>query len=447
MEVIGRNDTLTKHEQILRHIESLGVGTHISVRRIAKDMDVSEGTAYRAIKEAENSGLVSTKERIGTVRIEKKQRNMDKLTFLEVVDIVDGQVLGGARGLHKTLNKFVIGAMEQVAMLRYIESGNLLIVGNREEAHKGALQNGAAVLITGGFDTNPEVKDLADRLSLPIISSTYDTFTVASMINRAIYDRMIKRKIMLVDDIITKSKVYVLKTGSTVREWETLSKETGLDRFPVVDEWNRVIGMAALKNIDRQTPTQTLEKLMTRNPVTVHPNTSVASAAHLMLWEGIDVLPVVDTNRKIVGCVTKEDVQKVLQYIQRQPQTGETFDDQIWSGFTELIGQGDTPDTVTYRGKMSPQMTNYTGTVSTGVLTTLLTQAAYRAVERNKKGDIVIDNISTYFLHPVQMESEVVLASRVLEASRKFAKIEVDMISEDRRVAKALITAHIFDGG
>ena len=446
LEVIGRNDALTKHEQILRHIEGLRVGTHISVRKIAKDMDVSEGTAYRAIKEAESSGLVSTKERIGTVRIEKKQRNMDKLTFLEVVDIVDGQVLGGSQGLHKTLNKFVIGAMEQVAMLRYIESGSLLIVGNREEAHRGALQNGAAVLVTGGFDTNPEVKELADRLALPIISSTYDTFTVASMINRAIYDRMIKKKIMLVDDIIGKTPVYVLKTGSTVKEWETLSVETGLDRFPVVDEWNRVIGMATSKNVDRQPPTQTMERVMTRNPVTVHPNTSVASAAHLMLWEGIGMLPVVDTNRKIVGSITKEDVQKVLQYIQRQPQTGETFDDQIWIGFTEIIGQGDNPDIVSYRGKMSPQMTNYTGTVSTGVLTTLLAQSAFRAVERMKKGDIVIDNISTYFLHPVQMESEVILTSRILEASRRFAKIEVDMNSEDRPVAKALITAHIFDG-
>ena len=77
-------DTLTKHEQILRYIESLKLGSRISVRKIAKNMEVSEGTAYRAIKEAENQGLVSTKERIGTVRVEKKLRqNIDKLTFAE----------------------------------------------------------------------------------------------------------------------------------------------------------------------------------------------------------------------------------------------------------------------------------------------------------------------------------------------------------------------------
>ncbi len=68
--------TMTKHEQIIQHIISLPVGEKISVRKIARTLDVSEGTAYRAIKEAENQGLVSTIERVGTIRIEKNGRNI-----------------------------------------------------------------------------------------------------------------------------------------------------------------------------------------------------------------------------------------------------------------------------------------------------------------------------------------------------------------------------------
>lgn len=64
----------TKHEQILDYITQLHVGEKISVRRIAKALSLSEGTAYRAIKEAENQGLVSTIERVGTIRIEKKKK-------------------------------------------------------------------------------------------------------------------------------------------------------------------------------------------------------------------------------------------------------------------------------------------------------------------------------------------------------------------------------------
>lgn len=80
----------TKHEQILQYIDELEVGHKISVRQIAKDLNVSEGTAYRAIKEAENKGFVSSIERVGTIRIEKKKKeNIEKLTYAEVVNIVD----------------------------------------------------------------------------------------------------------------------------------------------------------------------------------------------------------------------------------------------------------------------------------------------------------------------------------------------------------------------
>ncbi|WP_261772925.1 DRTGG domain-containing protein, partial [Bacillus tropicus] len=87
---------------------------------------------------------------------------------------------GGKAGLHKTLNKFVIGAMELDAMMRYTAAGNLLIVGNRINAHRQALEAGAAVLVTGGFNTDDSIIELADMLELPILSTSSDTFTVAA---------------------------------------------------------------------------------------------------------------------------------------------------------------------------------------------------------------------------------------------------------------------------
>lgn len=65
------------------------------------------------------------------------------------MNIVEGHVLGGSEGLEKPLHKYVIGAMREEAMARYIDAGSLLIVGNREDAHSLALEQGAGVLITG----------------------------------------------------------------------------------------------------------------------------------------------------------------------------------------------------------------------------------------------------------------------------------------------------------
>ncbi|MTH52857.1 CBS domain-containing protein [Bacillus mangrovi] len=434
----------TKHEQIINYIDSLGVGEKISVRQIAKEMNVSEGTAYRAIKEAENKGFVSTIERVGTIRIErKKKENIEKLTFAEVVNVVEGQVLGGRSGLHKTLNKFVIGAMKLEAMMRYTGAGNLLIVGNRTNAHQLALEAGAAVLVTGGFDTDDHVKKLADKMELPVISTSYDTFTVATMINRAIYDQLIKKEIVLVEDILTPaSQTICLEPSDKVGKWYEYNQETGHGRFPVIDRNNKVLGMVTSKDImgvDKDSP---VEKAMTRNPITVNGKTSVASAAQMMVWEGIEVLPVTDSHQKLEGMISRQDVLKALQVIQRQPQIGEKLDDIVTNQFldTETIKSGHV-----YKCSITPQMTNHLGTISYGVFTTLVTEAANRLLRSQKKGDLVVENLSILFLKPVQMDSVIEIHPRILEVGRKFGKMDVDVYNEGNIVGKAMMMVQIME--
>lgn len=434
---------ITKHEQILQYIESLPVGDKISVRQIAKALSVSEGTAYRAIKDAETKGFVSAIERVGTIRIEqKKKENIEKLTFAEVVNIIDGQVLGGRAGLHKTLNKFVIGAMKLEAMMRYTGPGNLLIVGNRTRAHEQALQAGAAVLITGGFDSEEEVKKLADELELPVISTSYDTFTVATMINRAIYDQLIKKEIVLVNDIFTPlENTIALTTKDTVGDWLDKNRETLHSRFPVVDSQLKVHGMVTAKDIMGNEKELSIEKVMTKNPITVSLKTSVASAAHMMIWEGIELLPVVDEQNRMQGIISRQDVLKALQMTQRQPQMGETLDDTITNQLDILDGKS----SEVYKFEVTPQMTNQLGTISYGVFTTIVTEAANRTLRAHKKGDLVVENITIYFIKPVQMESQLEIHPKVLEVGRKFGKVDVEAYNDGVLVGKALMMCQLLD--
>jgi predicted transcriptional regulator len=435
----------TKHEQILQYIDELPIGEKISVRQIAKALIVSEGTAYRAIKDAENKGYVSTIERVGTIRIErKKKENIEKLTFAEVVNIVDGQVLGGRAGLHKTLNKFVIGAMKLEQMMRYTGAGNLLIVGNRTKAHEYALNAGAAVLITGGFDTEDEVKRLADDLQLPIISTSYDTFTVAAMINRAIYDQLIKKEIVLVEDILTSiNETIYLKTTDRIEDWHEKNRETKHSRFPVVDQQMKVQGMVTSKDVMGIAESTSIEKIMTKNPMTVTGKTSVASCAHSMVWEGIEVLPVVDDNNRLEGIISRQDVLKALQMIQRQPQVGETIDDIVTNQL--VVTKGKTKNEDVLRCEVSPQMTNSIGTISYGVFTTIVTEAANGVLRGYKKGDLVVENMTIYFLKPVQMDSVLEIYPKVLEVGRKFGKVDVEVYNENVLVGKAMMMCQLID--
>lgn len=434
---------MTKHELIISHIQSLEVGTKISVRQIARELQVSEGTAYRAIKDAEVKGFVSTIGRVGTIRIEKKEKeNIERLTFAEVVNIVDGSVLGGHKGLHKTLHKFVIGAMELEAMMRYIDRGSLLIVGNRKKAHQLSLQQGAAVLITGGFEPSLEIKKLADTLELPVISSSYDTFTVASLINRAIYDRLIKKEIVMVEDILIPiHETHYLYTTNRLEDWYSLSEQTNHSRYPVVDHKLRVKGMVTAKDVLGHPASALVDKIMTKDPLCVTMKTSVASAAHMMVWEGIELLPVVNENRVLLGVISRQDVLKTLQYTQKQPQMGQTYESILTGHFEECEEEDD----FYMRGEITPQMINDVGTLSSGALTTIMTEAGHRAIRRSERGDLVVENISLYFFKPIQIEQMIEVHPRLLEVSRKFGKVDIEVFHEGHLIAKGMMTAQLMD--
>lgn len=432
----------TKHEKILQYIESLPVGDKISVRQIAKEMSVSEGTAYRAIKEAENRRLVSSIERVGTIRIEKKKKeNIERLTFAEIVNIVDGQVLGGKSGLHKTLTKFVIGAMKLEDMMRYTDAGSLLIVGNRTQVHEHALLEGAAVLITGGFDTTEENKKLADELQLPIISSSYDTFTVATMINRAIYDQLIKKDILLVEDIyIPIEDTAVLRNNQTIMHFRQKNQLTSHGAFPVVNSQNKLVGMITVKDVIGKDDGEGIDKVMTKNPISLSMKTSVATAGHRMIWEGIDLIPVINDENILQGVISRQDVLKALQTAQRQPQHGETIDDLVKN---EMKVIGDEELEVEF--KVTPQMTNQFGALSNGAFTTLLSEVGAFALKRRKRGESVVENMTVYFIKPVQMESVLTVKPRILDLSRKFVKMDFEVYSNSVMVGKAMMMFQLLE--
>jgi predicted transcriptional regulator len=432
----------TKHEQILDYIETLAVGEKISVRRIAKELQVSEGTAYRAIKEAENKRLVSTIERVGTIRIErKKKENIERLTYAEIVKIVDGQVLGGRAGLHKSLNKFVIGAMQLEDMMRYTEAGNLLIVGNRYKAHEYALQAGAAVLVTGGFEASEQVKKLADEYELPVISTSYDTFTVATMINRAIYDQLIKKEILLIEDIlIPLENTHFLHYKDPISRYHELNNETTHGGFPVVDSNGKLVGIVTSRDVIGYSSTDVIDKVMTRDPITVSLQTSVAAAGHRMIWEGIDLLPITDDHHNLMGIISRQDVLKAIQTAQRQPQQGETIDDIIKSQLTLLQDE-----TLSLEFKVTPQMTNAYGSISYGAYTMILTEAAATALKTKNRKDSVLENMTVYYLKPVQLDATLTIRPSILDISRKSAKVDVEVLYQQKVIGKAMMTFQLLD--
>ncbi|MBF7016870.1 DRTGG domain-containing protein [Staphylococcus durrellii] len=430
---------MTKHEQILSYIESLSVGQKISVRKIAKVLEVSEGTAYRAIKDAGQIGLVATIDRVGTVRIEKKTREqIEQLTFNEIVKIIDGQVLGGRNGLIKTLTKFAIGAMELNDLVKYLSAHTLLIVGNRKDVQLEALKRGSAVLITGGFSTSDEIIKYADEHDLPIISSNYDTYLVANIINRAMYNQMIRKEILIVEDIVKPiDESTVVFEDMKLNDYKEKAKTTGHSRFPVIDDNWKLVGIVTSKEIINMHDNEMIAQVMTRSPIDVQLSTTIANCAHIMIWEGIELLPVTNLSKKLIGVISREDVLKSMQLIGRQPQVGDTINDQIAKHIhiTNDIIQVQT----------TPLLTDQFGMLSKAVFVAIIEETVRYEMRRYKKIEVMIENLNIFYLNTVQIESEIDVYYDMLNVGRNFAKLEVTMKTGAQNVAKAMIMCQILN--
>jgi len=432
---------MSKHEEIVNHILSLSIGTKISVRGISSELGISDGTSYRAIKEAETLGIVNTIPRVGTIRVAKVyKKNIEALTYAEVIRILDASILGGKEGINKTLNKFIIGAMAVESISKYISPGYLLIIGNREEAQQLALENDAAVLITGGFDCSEKVKALADEKGIPVLSSSYDSFTVASMINKAIYESMVKKEIILVEDVMDVNTTCLMGTD-TVATWRKLMAETNHERYPVLDENLKVIGIATLRDLQgHNDESELINKIMNKNPICVTPKTTVAYAAHIMGWDGIKICPVIDKKR-LVGVLTIEHVIKAMEFALRQPQVAETIEDLILMNFS-CIHEG---EGLHFNGQIIPQMLDSVGTASWSSLNMLLSTMGIMALRQNSNINISVDSIMAYFMRPVQMGSDIDIFAVIVDKGRNFSKVEISMFNKNKEpVAKAMISAKIF---
>ncbi|MFF3394726.1 CBS domain-containing protein [Streptomyces sp. NPDC002669] len=109
-----------------------------------------------------------------------------------------------------------------------------------------------------------------------------------------------------VGDLMTDNVVSVLPE-TTFREMAKLLAEHGISGLPVVDEDDHVVGVVSGSDLLARRAL-TARELMTAPAVTVHAEEAGADAARLMVRRGVERLPVVDEEERLVGIVTRRDL-------------------------------------------------------------------------------------------------------------------------------------------
>lgn len=210
--------------------------------------------------------------------------------------------------------------------------------------------------------------------------------------------------------------------------------------IPAVESNGKLVGIITSRDVVSKPDMDTVGKVMTPDPITVNGKMSVASAGHSMIWEGIDLMPVVSDAGILEGIISRQDVLKALQMTQRQPQQGETIDD-IVKNQMKVIPNA--PEKIEF--SVVPQMTNQFGSLSYGAMLTILNEAGSRAIRLQKRGESVPENVTIYFIKQVQLGAAVTVVPKILHTSRRFIKLEIELFSNDSIVAKAMGMFQLFE--
>ena len=404
---------MSKHQEILTYLENLPIGKRVSVRSISNYLGVSDGTAYRAIKEAENRGIVETRPRSGTVRVKSKKVVLEHLTYKEIVDITGSEVLAGEDGLEKEFNKFSIGDRTKIQLL--------------------ALENENAVLVTGGFEVSSEVLKMANLLNIPVLRTKHDTYTVATMINRALSNMQIKTDILTVEQVYRSSHEYgFLHDTDTVRDYLDLVRRNRASRFPVINQQQMLVGVVTMRDAGDKSPLTTLDKVMTKNVFMTGLSANIANISQRMIAEDFEMIPVVRSNQTLLGVITRRDIMEKMSRSQISS----------LPTFSEQVGQKISRQDDLFSFTVEPFMLEQNGVLANGVLTEILTRITQQIMV-NSGRSLIIDQLMLYFFQAVQIDDLLHIQPRIIRQTRRTAIIDFEMYLEAMLVAKATITVKI----
>ena len=109
-----------------------------------------------------------------------------------------------------------------------------------------------------------------------------------------------------VRDYMTYDVVTVDSQG-TVREVMEKIQKTGHDGFPVVTG-NEVVGYVAARDLLFQPVSTPVRKVMSEHLIVADPDMSINDAARVIFRSGIQKLPVVDEQNRLLGIISNTDV-------------------------------------------------------------------------------------------------------------------------------------------
>lgn len=160
--------------------------------------------------------------------------------YANIIETLEANLVVGDEKANFNDGKVLIAAANPDMMEYYIEKGDLVILGNRYESQLVSIEMGAdCIIVCEGASVSRTIKKLAREHGTTVITTAYDTFTAARLINQS----MPINFFMKTDNLLTFGEEDFL---DDIRDVMTNVRHR---YFPILDKNGKYLGMISRRNL------------------------------------------------------------------------------------------------------------------------------------------------------------------------------------------------------
>lgn len=236
------NDVGTQIKDItIRRTE--GVDSHISMKKAWEMMKILNVVTLPVVNRKNKlEGLIVTGD-IAKSYMDVYENSIlatARTQYKNIIETLEGRLLSGNEHGYFVRGKVVVGVGSAEALSNAVEPDDLVIMGDREESQLLSIaSNCSCMIVTGGFEVSQEVLEAAERREVVVISTPYDTFTTARMINQS----------MPIKFFMTKENLIYFNMEDYLDEVRDAVSKIRHRDFPVVDDNQNYVGMFSRRNL------------------------------------------------------------------------------------------------------------------------------------------------------------------------------------------------------
>ena len=160
--------------------------------------------------------------------------------YSNIIETLEAELIIGSAEAYFDQGKVLIAAANPDLMEFYIEPHDLVILGNRYESQLCAIEMGAdCIIVCEGAAVSMTIKKIAQERGCTIITTTYDTYTAARLINQS----------MPISYFMTREHLITFNSDDYIDEIREVMASKRHRDFPILDKDGYYLGMISRRNL------------------------------------------------------------------------------------------------------------------------------------------------------------------------------------------------------